>query len=37
MITHTAREAWVQDALKQILDTETVTGNPVVIRIEDNS
>lgn len=35
MITHTAREAWVQKALKQIAKLDSVAGEPVVIRIED--
>ncbi len=35
MITHIAREAWVQKALKQISKTDSVVGRPVVIRIEE--
>lgn len=35
MITHTAKEEWVQRALKQILNTDSVVGEPVVIRIEE--
>lgn len=35
MITHIAREASVQRALDQILQTDTVVGEPVVIRIEE--
>jgi len=35
MITHIAREAWVQKALKQISKTDSVVGSPVVIRIEE--
>ena len=35
MITHTAREAGVQHALKQISKTDSVVGRPVVIRIEE--
>ncbi len=35
MITHTAKEAWVQNALKEISKTDSVVGNPVVIRIEE--
>jgi homoserine dehydrogenase len=35
MITHIAKEAWVQQALKQILKTDSVVGEPIVIRIEE--
>ncbi|MCG8568063.1 MAG: homoserine dehydrogenase [Desulfobacterales bacterium] len=35
MITHTAKEEWVQKALGQIKTTDSVVGDPVVIRIED--
>ena len=35
MITHIAKEAWVQQALKQILKTDSVVGDPMVIRIEE--
>ncbi|WP_457553404.1 homoserine dehydrogenase [Desulfobacula sp.] len=35
MITHIAKEEWVQKALKQILKTDSVVGDPVVIRIEE--
>jgi len=35
MITHIAKEAWVQEALKQISLTDCVVGDPVVIRIEE--
>ena len=35
MITHIAKEAWVQKALKQILKTDSVVGRPIVIRIEE--
>ncbi|NOX32289.1 MAG: homoserine dehydrogenase [Deltaproteobacteria bacterium] len=35
MISHTAKEAWVQKALKEISKTDSVAGRPVVIRIED--
>ena len=35
MITHTAKEEWIQNALKEIKGTDTVVGEPVVIRIED--
>jgi homoserine dehydrogenase len=35
MITHIAKEAWVQQALKQILKTDSVVGDPIVIRIEE--
>ncbi len=34
MITHTAKEAWVQKALIEISKTDSVDGDPVVIRIE---
>ncbi|WDP89043.1 MAG: homoserine dehydrogenase [Desulfobacter sp.] len=36
MITHQAKEHWVQTALDQISATDTVVGTPVVIRIEDD-
>ncbi|MCP3876295.1 MAG: homoserine dehydrogenase [Desulfobacteraceae bacterium] len=35
MITHIAKEAWVQKALKEISKTDSVVGDPVVIRIEE--
>ncbi len=35
MITHIAREAWIQTALRRISDTDSVVGDPVVIRIEE--
>ncbi|MCF8112766.1 MAG: homoserine dehydrogenase [Desulfotignum sp.] len=35
MITHTAKEAWVQTALSKISVTDCVVGDPMVIRIED--
>jgi len=35
MITHTAKEAWVQKALSQISKTDSIVGDPVVIRIEE--
>ena len=35
MITHIAKEAWVQCALKKISKTASVVGDPVVIRIEE--
>ncbi len=35
MITHMAKEAWIQRALKQISKTDSVVGDPVVIRIEE--
>ena len=35
MITHIAKEARVQRALKQISKTDSVVGDPVVIRIEE--
>jgi homoserine dehydrogenase len=37
MLTHKAREAGVQDALKQIAALDVVADTPVLIRIEDNS
>lgn len=36
MITHTAKEQWVQTALAQIAATDSVVGEPVVIRIEED-
>lgn len=36
MITHMAVEASVQAALNEIIKTESVVGDPVVIRIEEN-
>jgi len=36
MITHIAKEQWVQTALGQITATDSVVGNPVVIRIEED-
>jgi homoserine dehydrogenase len=35
MITHIAKEAWVQAALKEISTADSVVGDPVVIRIEE--
>jgi len=35
MITHIAKEAWVQKALKQISKTDSIVGDPIVIRIEE--
>ncbi len=35
MITHNAKEAWVQHALKQISNIDSVVGSPVIIRIEE--
>ena len=35
MITHIAKEAWVQKALKQISKTDSVVGDPILIRIEE--
>jgi homoserine dehydrogenase len=35
MITHTAKEEWVQAALARISATDCVVGDPMVIRIED--
>ncbi len=35
MITHIAKEAWVQKALAEISKTDSVIGDPVVIRIEE--
>ena len=37
MITHTAKEEWVQNALKKIDQAQAVVGEPVVIRIEENT
>jgi len=37
MITHMAKEAWVQKALKQISKTDSIEGVPVIIRIEETS
>ena len=37
MITHVAKEAWVQSALNAIIKTDSVVGNPVVIRIEETA
>ncbi len=37
MITHTAKEQWVQTALGQITATDSVVGKPIVIRIEEES
>lgn len=34
MITHTAKEEWIQNALKQIIKTDSIINNPIVIRIE---
>ena len=35
MIIHEAKEAWVQQALKQIEKIDSVVGSPVIIRIEE--
>jgi homoserine dehydrogenase len=35
MITHTAKEAWVQKALSEISKTDSVVGDPIVVRIEE--
>ncbi len=35
MIIHKTKEQWVQKALKQISKTDSVVGNPVIIRIEE--
>ena len=35
MITHTAKEEWVQTALAKIAAADCVVGRPMVIRIED--
>jgi homoserine dehydrogenase len=35
MITHIAKEAWIQRALKQISKIDSIVGDPVVIRIEE--
>lgn len=37
MITHTAKEEWVQKALGLISKTDSVVGDPVIIRIEETS
>ena len=37
MITHTAKEEWVQKALGEILKTDSVVGDPMVIRIEETA
>ena len=37
MITHTAKEEWVQNALALISKTDSVVGDPVIIRIEETS
>lgn len=37
MITHLAKEEWIQNALNRISDTGAVVGSPVLIRIEENS
>ena len=36
MISHRAKELWVQTALSQIAATDSVVGEPVVIRIEED-
>ena len=36
MITHMAKEEWVQKALTQISATDSVVGDPIVIRIEED-
>lgn len=36
MITHLAKERWVQAALAKIAETDSVVGTPTVIRIEDD-
>ncbi|MCK5835959.1 MAG: homoserine dehydrogenase [Desulfobacula sp.] len=36
MITHIAKEQWIQTALRQITATDSVVGDPVVIRIEED-
>lgn len=36
MITHTAKEKWVQTALTRIAATDFVVGDPMVIRIEED-
>lgn len=35
MITHTAKEEWVQRALSSISNTDCVVGDPMIIRIEE--
>ncbi len=37
MITHMAKEEWVQAALTQISATDSVVGNSIVIRIEEDA
>ncbi len=37
MIIHESKEAWIQDALQQFLKTDSVVGEPVIIRIEEFS
>jgi homoserine dehydrogenase len=37
MITHTAKEEWIQAALTQISATDSVVGDPIVIRIEEDA
>jgi homoserine dehydrogenase len=36
MITHKAKEAWIQKALQQISTIDSVVGSPVIIRIEES-
>ena len=36
MITHRAKELWVQTALSKIAASDSVAGDPVVIRIEED-
>ncbi|MEN8210530.1 MAG: homoserine dehydrogenase [Thermodesulfobacteriota bacterium] len=36
MIVHKAKEEWVQKALKEISNIDSVVGSPVIIRIEEN-
>jgi homoserine dehydrogenase len=35
MITHVAKEEWIQRALGRITETDCVIKRPMVIRIED--
>ncbi len=35
MITHTAKEAWVQHALSEISKTDSIVSKPIIIRIEE--
>jgi predicted DNA-binding protein (MmcQ/YjbR family) len=37
MITHMAKEEWIQTALTQITATDSVVGDSIVIRIEEDA